>query len=105
MLKSETRAAAPKLDIRGAFVRRTDLSGVSLLGADLSGADATNATFRGADFAGAILRKTVLRGADLTGAKNLTKKQLAEAVIDEHTILPDYIDRNILSTNGSDNHK
>jgi uncharacterized protein YjbI with pentapeptide repeats len=81
------------LDIHGAFVRRTDLSGVSLRGANLVGTDATNAIFRDADFAGALLTGTVLRGADLTGAKNLTIEQLSEAIIDDRTILPSYIDR------------
>ena len=81
------------LDIHGAFVRRTDLSGASLRGANLAGADAANAIFRGADFAGASLRGTILRGADLSGAKNLTVEQLSEAVIDGQTILPDYLDR------------
>ncbi|MBS7537890.1 pentapeptide repeat-containing protein [Ancylobacter lacus] len=84
---------ARRLDIHGAFVRRTDLSGTSLRGANMAGADATNAVFRHADFAGAHLRGTILRGADLTGAKNLTVEQLAEAVIDDSTILPSYIDR------------
>ncbi|AMJ61631.1 pentapeptide repeat-containing protein [Bosea sp. PAMC 26642] len=81
------------LDIHGAFIRRTDLSGASLRGANLAGADAANAMFRGADFAGASLRGTNLRGADLSGAKNLTIEQLSEAIIDGSTILPDYLDR------------
>lgn len=93
MLKTETRAVPPRLDIHGAFVRRTDLSGASLRGANMSYADATNAIFRGADFAGALLRGTVLRGADLSNAKNLTIEQLAEALIDDQTRLPSYIDR------------
>jgi uncharacterized protein YjbI with pentapeptide repeats len=93
VLKSVTRPIAQRLDIHGAFVRRTDLSGTSLRGADMSDADATNAVFRGADFAGARLRGAILRGADLTGAKNLTIEQLAEAVVDDSTILPSYIDR------------
>jgi len=93
VLKSETRPIAPKLDIHGAFVRRTDLSGASLRDANLCGTDASNAIFKGADFGGALLRGTILRGADLTGAQNLTLEQLAEAVIDERTILPNYIDR------------
>jgi uncharacterized protein YjbI with pentapeptide repeats len=92
MRKTEAHTA-PRLDIRGAFVRRADLSGASLRGANISGADATNASFRGVDFAGALLRGTVLRGADLTGAKNLTIEQLAEAIVDDDTILPGYIDR------------
>jgi len=88
--------AAPTLDIRGAFVRRTDLSGTSLRRANLAGADASNAVFRDADFEGALLTGTILRGADLTGAKNLTIEQLSEAIIDDRTVLPAYIDRNKL---------
>ena len=96
MLKSEPRTVAPRLDINGAFIRRSDLSGASLRGANMSDADATNAIFRDVDFAGALLRGTILRGADLTGSKNLTFEQLTEAFIDETTILPSYIDRNKL---------
>ncbi|MGO8739273.1 pentapeptide repeat-containing protein [Rhodoblastus sp.] len=81
------------LDIHGAFVRRADLSKISLRSAILDGADATNAIFRGADFAGASLKGTILRGADLSGAINLTLEQLSQAVIDDSTLLPNYIDR------------
>lgn len=83
----------PRLNVRGAFVRRTDLSHSSLRDADLSFADASGALFRGADFEGANLTGTILRGADLTDAKNITEEQLAAAVVDEHTRLPVYIDR------------
>lgn len=93
MQKNHVRDETKSLDIRGAFVRRTDLSGVSLRGANLAGADATNANFRGADFEGALLNGTILRGADLTGAKNLTIEQLSSAIIDERTVLPSYVDR------------
>jgi uncharacterized protein YjbI with pentapeptide repeats len=92
MLKKQVRSEQ-RLDIHGAFVRRTDLSGASLRGANLVGADATNANFRSADFEGALLTGTILRGADLTGAKNLTVEQLRAAIIDDRTILPGYIDR------------
>jgi uncharacterized protein YjbI with pentapeptide repeats len=81
------------LDIHGAFVRRTDLSGASLRHANMVGTDATNAILRDVDFEGASLRGAVLRGADLTGAKNLTVEQLSEAIIDDRTVLPSYIDR------------
>jgi uncharacterized protein YjbI with pentapeptide repeats len=81
------------LDISGAFVRRTNLSGASLRGANLAGADATNAIFRNADFDGAVLDGTILKGADLTGAKNLTIQQLSRAIVDGETILPSYIDQ------------
>jgi uncharacterized protein YjbI with pentapeptide repeats len=93
MQKDQVRTAQRPLDIHGAFVRRTDLSGASLRGANLTGTDATNAVFRDVDFDGALLTGTVLRGADLTGAKNLTIEQLSTALIDDHTILPGYIDR------------
>ncbi len=91
-----TLSRAPKLDIHGAFVRRTNLSHADLQGADLSGADASGALFRGADFKDARLSGTILRGADLTGAKNLTEEQLASAIIDDLTLLPNYIDRSKL---------
>src|SRR5439155_13323931 len=93
MQKTQVGSARRSLDIHGAFVRRTDLSGASLRGANMAGTDATNAIFRDVDFAGAILNGTILRGADLTGAKNLSIEQLSKAIIDERTILPSYIDR------------
>ena len=95
MTASQTRPL-PQIDVHGAFIRRTDFSGASLRGANLSFADASGALFRGADFAGAKLTGTVLRGADLTDARNLTAGQLAEAVIDGSTRLPDYIQRDRL---------
>jgi uncharacterized protein YjbI with pentapeptide repeats len=79
------------VDIHGAFVRRTDLSDADLERANLSYADATNAIFRGANFKDAVLKGTILRGADLRDAKNLTREQLAEAITDETTLLPDYL--------------
>jgi uncharacterized protein YjbI with pentapeptide repeats len=93
MLKSKDITRASTLDLHGAFVRRTDLSGASLRGANMAKVDATNAVFRGADFEGALLDGAILRGADLTGAKNLTLQQLSSAMIDDHTTLPIYIDR------------
>lgn len=83
----------PKLDVHGAYVRRTNLSGAILKGADLSFADATGALFVGADFEGALLEGTILHGADLSGAINLTESQLQQAVINDETKLPQYIDR------------
>jgi uncharacterized protein YjbI with pentapeptide repeats len=71
----------------------------------MSGADATNAIFREADFAGARLDGTILRGADLSGAKNLTAEQLALAIIDDHTVLPAYIDREHLRESVVHAHK
>jgi uncharacterized protein YjbI with pentapeptide repeats len=93
MLKSKDVTQASTLDLHGAFVRRTDLSGASLRGANMTKVDATKAVFRGADFEGAHLDGAILRGADLTGAKNLTVEQLSSAIIDDQTALPGYIDR------------
>jgi uncharacterized protein YjbI with pentapeptide repeats len=78
-----------RVDLRGAFLRRTDLSRANLTRANLAGADFTNAIFRGVEFKDAILDGTVLKGADLTGAKNLTVSQLEMAVLDETTRLPE----------------
>lgn len=100
MQKNQADTARPALDIHGAFVRKTDLSGASLREANLTGADATNAIFRNADFAGALLQGTILRGADLTDAKNLTIEQLSSAIIDDRTVLPNYIDRAKLHISG-----
>jgi uncharacterized protein YjbI with pentapeptide repeats len=76
------------LDLSGAKVRRTNLSRANLTSANLSHADLTGADLRGANMAGTILTRTILRGADLRDVKNLTKEQLAVAVVDDTTILP-----------------
>ena len=81
------------LDLSGAFARRTDFSGANLQDANLSEADLTNAILRNANLRGANLKGTILRGADLRNVRNLTKDQLEEAVIDGHTLLPDYLVR------------
>ena len=77
------------IDLSETFIRRTNLSGANLERANLSGADCSNALFVGANFKDAILAGTILRGADLTGATNLTAAQIATAIIDKSTKLPD----------------
>lgn len=81
------------LNLSGARVPGTDLSNTRLTNADLRHADFTGANFRGANMDGARLEGTILIGADLTGVRNLTWEQLDQAVIDDSTILPDYLDR------------
>lgn len=78
-----------KLDVHGAYLRRTDLSNANLEGANLSGANLTDAILRGANLRNAILTGTILSGADLTDAKNLTRAQLETAIIDDRTKLPE----------------
>jgi uncharacterized protein YjbI with pentapeptide repeats len=98
-MSSVTSSAADNLrvDLHGAFIRRTDLSFANLRDANFAGADAAHANFRGADFEGANLDGANLSGADLSDAKNLTLDQLATVIVDESTILPDYIDRAALA--------
>jgi len=79
------------LNLSGARIPRADLSYTNLTRANLRGADCSFAIFRGADFKDAILDGTVLIGADLSDARNLTWSQLHKAVIDETTILPEYM--------------
>jgi uncharacterized protein YjbI with pentapeptide repeats len=86
--KTVARQNKFRLDVRGAYLRRTDLSHAKLERANLSRADFSNAILRDADFKNAILEGTILRGADLTGAKNLTKEQLRKAILDPKTKLP-----------------
>ena len=78
-----------RLDVRGAFLRRTDLSFANLERANLSGADFSHATLRSSDFKDANLDGTILKGADLTDAKNLTPSQLSRAILDKTTKLPE----------------
>ena len=66
-----------KIDLHGAFIRRTSLRRADLTGANLSKADCTAADFTesrlvdanlsGANLSGAVLRGADLRGANLTG--------------------------------------
>ena len=79
------------IDLHGAFLRRVDVSQGDLENANLAGADLSEAKLRGVNFNNANLKGTILRGADLREARNLTWKQLSEAVIDDSTRLPDYL--------------
>jgi len=97
MTTSAPRETADKtkrfiLDVRGAYLRRTDWSFANMEGAKLSGTDLTNANLRGVNLKDARLDGTILRGADLTGAKNVTVEQLRSAIIDETTKLPEGFD-------------
>jgi len=88
MTQAPNQKRVSRLDLHGAFLRFTDLSRFDLEDANLGGADFTGANFRGADFKNANLSGTILRGADLTDVTNLTREQLATAIIDDQTKLP-----------------
>ncbi len=67
----------------GANLRETDFSG-----RDLSGMDFRGAIFLDVNLKGTQLRGTNLRGADLRHAKNITARQIEEAITDEWTLFP-----------------
>jgi uncharacterized protein YjbI with pentapeptide repeats len=68
-----------------------DLRGAWFFFKNLQGANLKEARLEGAQFHNANLEKTHLEGANLTGAKGLTKEQIDSAIIDEKTMLPDYL--------------
>jgi hypothetical protein len=78
-----------------------NLQGANLYEANLEAADLGRANLQEADLRGAILERSKLYGAHLRGAKlqgadlrwaeSLTMEQLAAAIIDENTKLPDYL--------------
>jgi uncharacterized protein YjbI with pentapeptide repeats len=78
-----TRAA-----LRGADLTLSNLKGADLRWADLSQANLVGARLIGADFEGANLC-----GADLSTAEDLTSEQLEDTTGDEHTRLPEEIQR------------
>lgn len=78
-------------DLHGASLRGYDFSMSRLVRANFARANFKGTKFRGADFKNANLDGTNLIGADITDAKNLTVEQLGKAIIDETTILPNYL--------------
>jgi uncharacterized protein YjbI with pentapeptide repeats len=74
--------------LAGASLQGARLDRASLKGADLRGATLSGAVLAGADFLGAVLTNAHLKGTDFTAALNLTTAQLADADLDETTLLP-----------------
>lgn len=85
-------------NLSGADLRRVNLSAAHLSAAHLMAADLTDANLSGAYLLAADLTDTNLSGAKLTEAdlrrtKNLTQEQINLAYGDEHTKLPDNLQR------------
>lgn len=76
-------------DLSLAQLPDANFSDAKLVGATLDTAIAFGTNFSGADFANASLMAAVLSGANLSGAEHLTPEQLAGAVVDNTTVLPD----------------
>jgi hypothetical protein len=84
--------------LEDADLRFAMLYGADLTGADLSGAFLSSAHLSEADLGGAVLTRAYLPFANLTGTFlggviGLTHEQLAQAIMDEETTLPEYLDR------------
>jgi uncharacterized protein YjbI with pentapeptide repeats len=84
-----TQLKSANLD--GAIIIGGDLQEANLEGAYLRGARLDGAYLRGAHLEGADLTETCLEGTYLGGVTGLTRMQLARAIIDEKTILPEYL--------------
>ena len=83
----ENREKLSEANLKGA-----NLSGASLKGAQLSAADLRWTHLAGADFEGAELLETKLKGTDLSGSLNIDPEELATAILDEKTKIPDYLE-------------
>jgi uncharacterized protein YjbI with pentapeptide repeats len=77
--------------LRDAYLERAFLGETHLNRANLEGAHLKQAHLRKAHLEGAYLSRAHLEGAFLEGATGLTREQLAEAIMDENTSLPDYL--------------
>jgi hypothetical protein len=97
-------------DLMGGNFTSSNFSGADLRGANLQDAILVNATFCGtnleevdlmwsiskcADFSGANLSGSYLNGADLREARGLVLEQIAVALMDEETQLPDYLNEQL----------
>ena len=80
---------AYETDLRGANLQNADLRGVDFSGANLSGANLKGARLDHANLENSNLNNSNLSGTSLTTVKGLTAKQLAAAVTDNATQLPE----------------
>ncbi len=75
-----------KADLAGAYLWKANLAGANLTEANL-----TEANLEGSNLKGANLHQTNLVNTDLRKVVGLTKKQLSQAIYDDTTQLPDYL--------------
>ena len=79
-------------NLREANLRKADLSGSKLVGANLRSADLFGASLVGADLSGrADLSSSEMRGANLHDVIGLTAVQLYGSSTDQNTLLPDHL--------------
>jgi hypothetical protein len=82
-------------NLKGAILNKANLEGAVLWCAHLKGAYLSEAHLEGADFG----------GAPLLGATGLTREQLTKAILDEKTILPDYLQEESQGGKGAEGDK
>jgi len=80
-----------KANLEKAHLEKANLSEAHLENANLSEAHLEKADLSGAHLENAILGQAHLEKANLAGALGLTQEQLDEAVTDEETVLPSYV--------------
>ena len=86
-----------KAYLYGAYLKRSNLQGANFSEANLRGANLRWSDLQGANLTTANLSRVDimhanLRNANLKSSKNLSCEQLHSAIIDESTMLPDYIE-------------
>jgi uncharacterized protein YjbI with pentapeptide repeats len=91
--------------LRKAQMEKADLSDANLERARLNRANLKDASFEGASLKGAFLHQTNLKGADLSGVIDLIKNQLAKAIMDDKTELPDYLKEKPKEVAGEEENK
>lgn len=90
------KAFLAEAHLENANLEEADLEEASLMGAHLEDASLNGARLEKASLFGSYLERTSLHGTHLEGANlshatGLTREQLAQAITDEKTILPDYL--------------
>lgn len=76
-------------NLSGATLQQTNLTGANLIGANLQQANLAQTVLTGADLLRADFTGAIFFGATLSGAEHLTAEQLAGAIIDAGTTLPE----------------
>ncbi|WP_221567818.1 pentapeptide repeat-containing protein [Alkalihalobacillus sp. TS-13] len=84
-----------KIEYIGANLKGLDFKGADFRGKLMIAADLSQCDFRKADFVGADLREANLSGANLKDALFLTQSQINSAKGDQHTKIPNYLERPI----------
>jgi uncharacterized protein YjbI with pentapeptide repeats len=92
MRASLRRADFRGANLQGAHLRETRLEGVNFVGADLQDASLRLARLHNTNLLGARLQGATLVGADLTGALYVTRDQIASAILDDATRMPNFLE-------------